>query len=742
MKTFKQTLSILLSLILICGAFTALPVSAAEVADAASVGLNGTGTAEDPYQIGTKEELFKFADIVNGMNGETQNTAACAKLTQDIDLQNAEWRPIGKAGNYTGTFDGQGHSITGLNVVWDYYAGLFETISNGGTVQNVSVSGAVSGTYCVGGIAGDNYGTILACINNGTVSGKYYVGGIVGNNHGGTVQACINNGKVSGDHYAGGIVGDSDGGTVQACSNSGTVSCVEDLVGGITGLNKDAAVTNCYNTGVVTGSGNAGGITGDNFGAVTNCYNTGSVTCTISNAGGIAGRNNGTVTNCYNAGTVYGEGYADSIVGFNKGTITGCDTLTAEQLKDAGNFHNWDFFTVWYMGEDAPRLRAMRAPLPPVAYVDASGEEKEKSDGEYTEFKNQTELSDGWYAVTENTTIDSRITVNGHVDLILCDGAELTVPNGINVPGGGYLTIYGQSKGTGKLTVTSPPKGYAAIGGTYQSAGDITINGGTLDVKATYDAAAIGGGYSGSAGKIVINGGDITAQGGGFSPAIGSGGGYGVGGEVTVNGGKIKAIGGSGGSGSGAGIGTGHRSGKLVSGHTLTVNICGGEIDAQGGNFAAGIGGGSESKCDIVINISGGTVNAKGGSSGAGIGGGNKGTGGTITITGGTITATPGSESDTQAIGHGSGAEDSGTLNLASVRTEVCTNHNYNEEGLCSWCGEQTTAYPVTFVDEDGKTVLQQSNYMVGLTPSYKGKTRPKRATKPTSTPSRAGRQK
>ena len=502
--------------------------------------------------------------------------------------------------------------------MWDYYAGLFETISNGGTVQNVSVSGAVSGTYCVGGIAGDNYGTILACINNGTVSGK--------------------------EDYVGGIVGYNNGGTVQACSNSGTVSCVEDLVGGITGLNKDAAVTNCYNTGVVTGSGNAGGITGANFSAVTNCYNTGSVTCTKFSAGGIAGRNNGTVTNCYNAGTVYGEGYADSIVGFNKGTITGCDTLTAEQLKDAGNFHNWDFFTVWYMGEDAPQLRVLQ--LFAVAYVDASGERKEKFGGGYTELKDQTELSDGWYAVTENTTIDSRITVNGNVDLILCDGAELTVPNGINVPGGKSLTIYGQTGGTGKLIITSPESHYAALGGGYgDGTGSITINGGTLDVKATYDAAGIGGGSTGA---------------------------------------------------------------------------------------------------------------------------------GVINITGGTITATPGSESDTQAIGHGSGATDSGTLNLGSddirfkvgtvsgndityvgasqrigtaqshttVRTEPCTNHNYNEEGLCSWCGEQTTAYPVTFVDEDGKTVLQQSNYMVGLTPSYKGKTRPKRATKPTSTPSRAGRQK
>ena len=363
-----------------------------------------------------------------------------------------------------------------------------------------------------------------------------------------------------------------------------------------------------------------------------------------------------------------------------------------------------------------------------------------------------TALTFGWYVVTENTTIESRVTVEDDVNLILCDGAELTVPKGINVASGNSLTIWQQQGKTGKLTISSPEKRYAAIGGgDNEDTGPITINGGVL------------------------------------SAAIGSGGGYGSGGEVTINGGKIKAIGGTGGVGGAAGIGASHHSGKTAPGKLLTININGGDITAQGGNFASGIGGGSNRYCEIAINIIGGKIDATGGIQGAGIGGGRAGTGGTInisggtikdtggsnndgsgagigggstgaggaiTITGGTITATPGSGNDTQAIGHGSGATDSGTLTLGtdeihikvgmvsgetvsyvdadkristvqshtSVRTEIC-NHNYNEEGVCTYCGEQTTAYIITFVDEDGKTVLQQSKYMVDLTPKYKGKT-------------------
>ena len=361
--------------------------------------------------------------------------------------------------------------------------------------------------------------------------------------------------------------------------------------------------------------------------------------------------------------------------------------------------------------------------VPPLPYIDEHGEAKTHVANPVSD--QAAAWSAGWYAVTSDMTISSRIDCTGSVNLILCDGAELSVPKGINVAEGNSLTIWQQVQRTGKLTVTSPESHYAALGGgDGDGTGDITVNGGVLNLKATFDAAGIGGGYGGSAGNIVINAGDVTAQGGGLSAAIGSGGGYGSGGNVTINGGKITAIGGSGGAGGAAGIGTSHRSGKTAPGKTLTVNINGGDITATGGSFGAGIGGGST------------------------------GAGGTITITGGTITATPGSDADAQAIGHGTGTEDSGTLTLGNdavhikvgtvsgesvsyvdaekrvstaqshtaVRTEVCTEHTYNEAGVC-WCGEQTTAYTITFVDEDGTTVLQQSNYKPGLTPAYKGET-------------------
>ena len=416
--------------------------------------------------------------------------------------------------------------------------------------------------------------------------------------------------------------------------------------------------------------------------------------------------------------------------------------------------------------------------VPPLPYIDEHGEAKTHVANPVSD--QAAAWSAGWYAVTSDMTISSRIDCTGSVNLILCDGAELSVPKGINVAEGNSLTIWQQVQRTGKLTVTSPESHYAALGGgDGDGTGDITVNGGVLNLKATFDAAGIGGGYGGSAGNIVINAGDVTAQGGGLSAAIGSGGGYGSGGNVTINGGKITAIGGSGGAGGAAGIGTSHRSGKTAPGKTLTVNINGGDITATGGSFGAGIGGGSYRYCNFDINIKGGTITATGGLQSAGIGGGREGSGGTInisggsitatggsynggstgaggtiTITGGTITATPGSDADAQAIGHGTGTEDSGTLTLGNdavhikvgtvsgesvsyvdaekristaqshtaVRTEVCTEHTYNEAGVC-WCGEQTTAYTITFVDEDGTTVLQQSNYKPGLTPAYKGET-------------------
>ncbi|MBR4703256.1 MAG: hypothetical protein IKO91_05370 [Oscillospiraceae bacterium] len=114
MKRKKKLLSALLTLAMVLTLLTAAALTALADAD-----LSGSGTAADPYQIGSKAQLEKFRDIVNGANGESRNAAACAVLTADIDLGGAAWTPMGdetRQWQYTGTFDGAGFAISGLSV--------------------------------------------------------------------------------------------------------------------------------------------------------------------------------------------------------------------------------------------------------------------------------------------------------------------------------------------------------------------------------------------------------------------------------------------------------------------------------------------------------------------------------------------------------------------------------------------------------------------------------------------------
>lgn len=258
----------------------------------------GDGTAEKPYQIGTAEELYCFAHQVNG--GEY---GANAVLTADITINEnvlnengelnsgtfREWTPIGDSSNaYTGTFDGDGHTISGLYYSGsgdDYiYAGLFGYVGSGGQVENVSVvdsymSVDTNVNAYVGGVCGYNYGTITNCCNDGTVKGSYYTGGVCGRN-GGTITNCYNTGTVKGSYYTGGICA-ANSGMIMNCYNTGSVtgSGTYTSVGGVCGLNyardDTATIENCYNTGTVSGTGtyaHVGGVCGENYGTIANCY--------------------------------------------------------------------------------------------------------------------------------------------------------------------------------------------------------------------------------------------------------------------------------------------------------------------------------------------------------------------------------------------------------------------------------------------------------------------------------------
>lgn len=225
----------------------------------------GSGTQTDPYQIGSGAELAWLANAVNNASGGTKFYVV---LTDDIDLGNQPWTPIGKFGygssdrSFSGSFRGNGHTVKGLNVSAEY-AGLFGSI-NDAEITGVVVQGTVVSTNTnngdAGGIVGRAIGTtnkIINCGNEAAVSGGCNVGGILGNNQAYntkiTVLNCYNMGHISASDRAGGIVGRCGGSSL--------------------------SVTNCYNTGEITSNNYAAGvIAGSNFGwTISSCYNTGKI---------------------------------------------------------------------------------------------------------------------------------------------------------------------------------------------------------------------------------------------------------------------------------------------------------------------------------------------------------------------------------------------------------------------------------------------------------------------------------
>lgn len=231
----------------------------------------GDGTESNPYQISNKKELEIFRDIVNGDNGQEKKTNAWGELTANIDLENVEWTPIGvdMDSAYTGTFEGNHKTITGLKITQNIqYAGLFGYI-NGATISNVTLKG----------------GSIRTEYERG------YAGGIVALAQGGTITGCGNENPVTGGSFTcvGGIVGairDSikidrsyNTGTIAGTSDNNLISCVGGLIG--RSFFGDPEVIDCYNTGAVRTGEYVGGLSGYTEGSdcrFFSCYNIGSVT--------------------------------------------------------------------------------------------------------------------------------------------------------------------------------------------------------------------------------------------------------------------------------------------------------------------------------------------------------------------------------------------------------------------------------------------------------------------------------
>ena len=330
---------------------------------AAVYAMDGTGTEDNPYQISSADDLEEFRDRVNGENGKTRNSSACAILKNDIVLNNdvlnsdgslneekastfEEWTPIGTASNpYTGTFDGTGRTISGIYInTSEDYQGLFGYIGIGGTVKDLGIEKSrIKGGNNVGGIAGYSIGSIEDCYNTGSVSGGNNVGGIAGYSSG-TIEDCYNTGSVSGGSNVGGIAGTAY--SAKDCHNEGTVSG-SDCVGGILGSGADlnGVVNRCYNTGDISGEGGVGGIAGRNILGVTNSYNTGTISGEY--ASGIAGGSRMGVVNCYNIGKVDGHAIlggqeADQVK--NNYYLKGSATLEVDEEKEKAEEKTFEEF--------------------------------------------------------------------------------------------------------------------------------------------------------------------------------------------------------------------------------------------------------------------------------------------------------------------------------------------------------------------------------------------------------------
>lgn len=298
--------------------------------------ITGNGTENDPYQIGTAEGLKWFRDKVNNAKAK-EETKICAVLTEDIDLNNEPWTPIGIGEDtrkedlpYSGTFDGNGHTISGLNVNYgDKNGGLFCYVKSA-TIKNLTVAGSV--TYSSGdGIA---YGGIVGCADSSTI------------------ENCTNRCTVTGRWYDGGIVGRSVNTTITGCANFGNISisgfnCVGGICGYLSSYASDETSTNfstirdCYNVGSISGI-YAGGIAGRSYNGdnsaypnrIANCYNMGKVTTTASGcAGEILGKflstKDASLDNCY-----YLDTAGNNAVGQSNAQVTNTKSMTAAEFAD------------------------------------------------------------------------------------------------------------------------------------------------------------------------------------------------------------------------------------------------------------------------------------------------------------------------------------------------------------------------------------------------------------------------
>ena len=254
---------------------------------AAAKDLGYTIESDGSYTVTSADGLMNIAELVNGGKSDINIT-----LDTDIDLTGKDWTPIGTDydNSYKGTFDGGGHTITGLTFTTnDEFAGLFGWLNRAGTVKNVVMEGVQITSNqiyggSIGGVVGYGWGTIENCSVSGSVSGTVYVGGVVGAQIGGSITGCSSSATVKGTVDVGGVAGQTNSSaTLTACYATGNVIIEMDpkknIAGGsLVGMNAGSSLLACYATGNVTSTGSStgymhiGGFLGNNYTTVTACY--------------------------------------------------------------------------------------------------------------------------------------------------------------------------------------------------------------------------------------------------------------------------------------------------------------------------------------------------------------------------------------------------------------------------------------------------------------------------------------
>jgi hypothetical protein len=306
----------------------------------------GNGTAEDPYQI---EDWYRLDDVRNYLSSHfilisdlDSDSIGYTELASSSAHEGKGWLAIN--GTFVGSFDGQGYEICDLfiNRPDESSVGLFGAVGTLGVIENVGVTGNVTGYDDAAGLVGRNLGTVSNSYSTCNVIGNLNVGGLVGKNDNseGTVTDSYATGNVTGgDDNVGGLVGWNREGSISSSYATGRVTG-HDSVGGLVGKNSDTA-NNSYATGRVTGNDNVGGLVGrnDNTGSpalVSDSYSTGSVTGS-THVGGLIGRNAGTESNSFWDTETSGQPTSDG----GTGKIT-------EDMQDITTFSGagWDITTV------------------------------------------------------------------------------------------------------------------------------------------------------------------------------------------------------------------------------------------------------------------------------------------------------------------------------------------------------------------------------------------------------------